>query len=104
MIQDPLTDIVTSLDLTGAVFLQAEFTAPWAITAHVTEDDCRPFMPIPRQVIAYHMAVEGSFHFSVSDAKDILEQHRAKAGDVLFFPHNREHVLTSGPGLSPVVG
>ena len=61
-------------------------------------------MTIPRQVLAYHVVVEGSFHFSVGDAEGILEQHLAKAVDVFFFPDNREHVLTSGPGLSPVVG
>lgn len=104
MSQDPLTDIVKSLDLKGAVFLRADFTAPWAITAHVTEDDCRPFMPIPRQVIAYHVVVEGTFHLHVDDAEGNRHHHRAKAGDVLFFPHNREHVLTSGRGVSPVSG
>ena len=100
----PLTQIVRSLELTGCVFLEADFTAPWAITAHVTEDDCRPFMPIPKQVIAYHVIIEGEAIVSLGDRQGYRADFRAKAGDVVFLPSNSVHVLASDPGLSPVSG
>lgn len=104
MAVDPITDIVRSIDLTGAVFLQAEFTEPWAITAHVTEEDCKPYMPIPRQVIAYHVVVEGKLVLSVTDSSGKDCRFHAQAGDVIIFPHNSEHTLASAAGLTAVCG
>ena len=100
MRRDPLTDIVGALELTGGVFLEAEFTAPWAITAHVTEEDCRPFMSVPNQVIAYHLVAEGAALVSIDDGRDVW----AKAGDVVILPSNRRHVLASAKAVPPVVG
>ncbi|MGZ2259430.1 AraC family transcriptional regulator [Roseobacter sp. A03A-229] len=100
---DPLSDIVRALNLSGAVFLNAEFTAPWAITAHVTEEDCRPFMPIPRQVIAYHVVIEGDILLSMDDGPGYRQHHRAKPGDVIFLPGNAKHVLASSTGQLPLV-
>lgn len=100
MANDPLTDIVRSLDLTGGVFVDAEFTAPWAITSHVTEEDCAPFMPIPKQVIAYHVMIEGEAIVSLHGREGYREDCRARAGDVVFLPSNALHVLASEPGVS----
>lgn len=104
MLNDPLTSIVESFDLTGAVFLQADFTAPWAITSHVTEEDCRPFMPIPRQVVAYHLVTEGEAIVSLDTGYGYKTHHRARAGDVIFLPSNALHVLASSPGCRPLSG
>ena len=97
---DPLIDIVRSLDLTGGVFLEAEFTAPWAITAHVTEEDCRPFLPVPKQVIAYHVITDGKALVLACNGAELW----AKAGDVVILPSNNLHVLASGPSVVPVSG
>lgn len=100
MPRDPLTDIVRSLRLRGGVFLDGEFTAPWAIVAKVTEEDCRPFLPVPRQVIAYHVVTEGEMLVTLEG-----KPHRlAKTGDVVFLPTNARHVLSSAPGLAPESG
>lgn len=99
---DPLTDIVRSLDLEGAVFLRADFTAPWAINSRVTEQDCKPFMPIPRRIIAYHLITEGEAVVSLDTSPGYKEHYRAKPGDVIFLPSNPVHVLASGTGQRPV--
>ena len=104
MSQDPLTDIVRSMNLTGAVFLNAEFSAPWSITAHVTEEDCRPFFPMPKQVIAYHVVVDGFVLMSLQDKKGRVREYRAEAGDIIFLPGNPLHVLASTSDLIPVSG
>ena len=39
---DPLSQVLGSVRLTGGVFLEARFTAPWCTLAHVTADDIRP--------------------------------------------------------------
>lgn len=104
MISDPLSDIIRSLNLTGAVFLNAEFSAPWAITAHVTEDDCRPFMAAPKQLIAYHVVVDGDVVLSLDDAAGRRQHHRAKPGDLIFLPDNALHTLGSSIGLETASG
>ncbi|MEM7089741.1 MAG: AraC family transcriptional regulator [Pseudomonadota bacterium] len=96
---DPLTHIVQSLGLVGGVFLEGEFTAPWAITAHVTEEDCKPFMPIPKQVIAYHVVTEGELILAANN-----QEHLAKAGDVIIFPANNEHLLASDASVPAILG
>lgn len=104
MSADPIADIVKSMNLTGAVFLRANFSAPWAITAQIEEGDCPPFMPVPRRLIAYHVVLEGEFSASVTDDAGREYRHRAKAGDVMIFPHNKAHVFESAPGLKPIWG
>ncbi|MEM1378941.1 MAG: AraC family transcriptional regulator [Pseudomonadota bacterium] len=104
MSDDPLADIVKSMALTGAVFLEAEFTAPWAITAHVTEEDCRPFLPIPTRVIAFHVVTEGELIVSTDVRSGYRKSSSARAGDVILIPTNAEHVLASGLGHTLVSG
>ncbi|MEM0949677.1 MAG: AraC family transcriptional regulator [Pseudomonadota bacterium] len=101
---DPIADIVRSMNLTGAVFLKADFSEPWAITAHVAEEDCPPFMPTPQRLIAYHVVLEGEFSAVVTDDAGREFRHRARVGDVVIFPHNKTHLLESAPGLDPVCG
>lgn len=100
MKNDPLTAIVRSLELMGGVFLDAEFTAPWAITAHVTEEDCRPFMPVPKQVIAFHVVTQGTTLVSTDAAGEFW----ARTGDVVILPSNDLHVLASDPSVPHVTG
>ncbi len=102
MSNDPIIDIIRSIDLTGAVFLNMVLSAPWAMTSKVTEEDCRPFLPIPRQVIAYHVVVQGEASIVVPQESGPEVHHRARAGDILFLPHNRLHVLASTRGLAPL--
>ena len=96
---DPLTDIVNSLRLTGGVFLEADFTAPWAIKSQVTGEDCKPFMPIPKQIIAYHVVIKGDVLVAIDDG----ESHEATMGDVILLPANDSHVLASGPSVRAVL-
>ncbi len=79
-------------------------TAPWAITAHVTEEDCRPYIPIPTQVIAYHVVTEGSALVSLDSGVGYREHFRAQPGDVIVLPANPMHVLASDLGHGLVSG
>ncbi|RAP43203.1 MULTISPECIES: AraC family transcriptional regulator [Rhodovulum] len=100
MLSDPLTAIVRSLDLAGGVFLEGVLTAPWAILARISPTDCRPFMDVPKQVIAYHIVTEGAMRVGLEDGS----VREAGPGDVVFLPTNARHSLASGPGLDPVPG
>jgi AraC-like DNA-binding protein len=100
MTDDALSDIVRALELTGGVFLEARLTEPWAITAQVSPDDCRPFTPVPSQVIAYHVVTEGRMLIALDDTppREVL------AGEIVLLPRNGVHTVMSETGLAPALG
>lgn len=95
---DALTEVLRGLRLTGAVFLEAEFTAPWCISARIEPEDCSPFMPMPAQVIAYHYVVEGDLLVGIEGQP----WTSATAGHLLLLPRNDRHLLGSDADMTPV--
>jgi AraC-like DNA-binding protein len=98
MSMDTLTDVLRALRLTGAVFLDAEFTAPWCIRAQVEPGDCSGFTPVPARLIAYHYVLEGSLRLSVAGSPPVI----AGPGHLLVLPRNDVHLLGSDLDLVPV--
>jgi len=99
-IDDPLSEVLHSVRLTGGVFVSAHLTAPWCIGVGVTPDDCIPFMTKPNHVIGYHVVIEGGMLVSL-EGEPALE---VRAGEIVLFPHNDAHTLASEPGIPPVSG
>jgi AraC-like DNA-binding protein len=99
MATDPLSDALRAVRLTGGVFLDARLTAPWCITAHMSAEDCQPFLIAPpTQLIAYHVVVTGSLLLWIDDEPPV----EVRAGEVVVLPRNGRHLMASEPGL-PVV-
>jgi AraC-like DNA-binding protein len=96
MARDPLSEVVRTLDLGGAVFLEGRLTAPWSIAARVSPDDCRPFMEVPERVIAYHVVTRGRMTVALDgDTREVGE------GEIVLLPRNDLHMVMSEPGLPP---
>ncbi|BCG75415.1 AraC family transcriptional regulator [Mesorhizobium sp. 113-1-2] len=95
---DPLSDVLRSFRLTGGVFLDARFTAPWCVATRLSAEDCKKYMTDPLLLIAYHFVVEGRLLISVEGEPAI----EVRAGEVVLLPRNDLHVLGSGYGLDPV--
>lgn len=95
---DPLSQVLGSVRLTGGVFLEARFTAPWCTLSQITAEDIQPFVPAPGQIIAYHFVVGGRLLCSV-DGEAPLE---VGTGEVVLMPRNDRHMLASAPGLPAV--
>ncbi len=95
---DALSAVLRSVRLTGGLFLEARFTAPWCVTAKVAAEDCKPFLAAPVQVIAYHFVVEGRLMVGVDDDPPF----EVTAGEVVLLPRNDAHTLASAPGLTPI--
>ena len=100
MIGDPLSEVVRALELSGGLFLDARLTAPWAILAQVSADDCRPFMPVPERVIAFHVVTRGRMLVLLADGTSC----EVGAGEIVLLPRNEVHTVASEPGLAPVPG
>ena len=94
---DPLSEVLRSVRLTGGVFLDAHFTAPWCVFTKLDGDDCRLFLATPTQMIAYHFIIDGTFLVTVEGEPTI----EVRAGEVVLLPRNDAHTLASASGLTP---
>lgn len=88
---DPLADVLRMVRLEGAVFLDNRLTAPWCFLSAVESADCAPFNLVPRQIIAYHLIVEGSVFVTLPGEHPV----QARAGDAVILPRNNPHYLSS---------
>ena len=94
---DPLTEVLRSVRLTGGVFLDARFTAPWCVFTKLDGEDCKLFLATPTQMIAYHFIIDGTLLVTVEGEPTI----EVRAGEILLLPRNNAHTLASAPGLKP---
>lgn len=95
---NPIADIVRSMRLTGGVFLDAEFTAPWCVLSKIGPEDLVGVRPKPRSVIALHFIRAGRLYVDVAGSEPML----AETGDIIAFPRNDDHHLGSDVTLAPV--
>ncbi|MFL6600856.1 MAG: AraC family transcriptional regulator [Steroidobacteraceae bacterium] len=95
---DALSDVLRVVRLSGGVFLEAEFTAPWCISGKVSPEDCKPILAAPRHVIAFHFVLSGRMQLR-TEGGDPVE---VRAGESVLLPHNDTHYFGSELTLSPV--
>jgi len=88
---DAFSDVLRVIRLSGGVFLEADFTAPWCIGGKISTDDCRPFLIAPRHVIASHFVAAGDMRLRVEGDETI----DVRAGEFVLLPHNDQHVFGS---------
>ena len=84
---DAFSDVLRVIRLSGGVFLEAEFTAPWCISGKISSDDCKPFIAAPRHVVASHFVAAGQMQLRV-EGGDTVE---VRAGEIVLLPHNDIH-------------
>jgi len=94
---DALSDVLQVAQLTGGVFLHAEFTAPWCIEVRMTAAQCAPYLGPAAHLIPYHYVVEGELHAALEDG----ESCRLGTGDLILFPSNGAHFMGSDLDLPP---
>jgi AraC-like DNA-binding protein len=95
---DALSDIFRVIRLTGGVFLEASFTAPWCISSRLSPDDCRPHLANTASVICFHYVISGRMHISLEGEETL----HVGGNTIVLVPRNDAHLLASGPGLPPV--
>src|SRR5262245_45265935 len=97
---DALSDLLRVVRLTGGVFLEAEFSAPWSVTSHVDAADCQALLADPARVIAFHYVISGSLLLQIGRDTSV----EVRGGSIVLLPRNDPHVLASKRGLRPVRG
>src|SRR5262249_23404528 len=95
---DALSDILKVARLSGGVFFNAEFSAPWCVAARMEPGLCAPFLDASNHLIPYHYVVDGKMSVALADQP----RQELQSGDVVLFPRNDLHLIGSDVGLPPV--
>src|SRR5262245_39711162 len=93
---DALSDALRVLRLTGAMFLDAEFTEPWCIIS----DPRGPRSPMGSSpgIVFFHVLIEGRCKSKLIEDGQTIE---LAAGDLLMLPRGSRHLMGSDLHLAP---
>jgi AraC-like DNA-binding protein len=96
---DALSDVLKSVRLEGAVYLNAEFTAPWCIQAKFGLASVRARLAGAEHVVFFHFLTEGGCKVRLADSVETLD---VAAGDLVLFAREDRHLMGSDLQLAPV--
>lgn len=92
---DALSDALRVLRLTGAVFIDSEFTAPWCVQSQSHD----PGSPVSGpNVVFFHVLTEGHCKARLASGGETLD---FAAGDLVMLPRDDPHLLGSDLRLTP---
>ena len=95
---DALSDVLHVLRLSGAVFLDAEFTAPWCVTS----SSGHPSSALPatgEHIVFFHWLIAGRCKARLAAGNDTFE---IAAGDLLMMPNDAPHVMGTDLQMPPI--
>jgi AraC-like DNA-binding protein len=95
---DVLSEVLRVVRLEGALFFNAEFSAPWCISLSRSTALARYLSPGAGHLIIYHFLTEGRAYSKLSEGP----REDLTAGDIVIFPHGDAHVLGNGSPEKPV--
>lgn len=96
---DALSHVLKSVRLEGAVYLNAEFTAPWCVQAKFGLASVRARLAGAEHVVFFHFLTEGGCKLRLADSADVLD---VAAGDLVVFTQGEKHLMGSDLHLAPV--
>ena len=94
---DPLSDVLRKVKLTGALFFCVDATSPWGVVVPHASKFSTIILPRAQHIVSYHIVLEGSGYASVPG----LAPQRFAAGDVIVFPHADPYAMLSKPCQPP---
>jgi AraC-like DNA-binding protein len=89
--QDLVAETLATIRLSGAIFLRAEYSAPWAYESPAA-DELRAILRIrSRRIILFHIISEGQCWVHLPTGERLL----ASAGEVVILPYGHQHIMSS---------
>lgn len=93
-----LSEVLRVVRLQGALFFNAEFSAPWCISSSRSSAIAPYLSPEAGHLIIYHFLTEGRAYARLPDGR----REQLTAGDIVIFPHGDAHWLGNGSPEKPV--
>jgi AraC-like DNA-binding protein len=91
---DALSEVLKIVKLKGALFFNAEFSAPWCVASSESSHIAPLLCPGAGHVIIYHYLTDGRAYAQLPDGS----RRDLGLGDVAIFPHGDAHILGNGGG------
>jgi AraC-like DNA-binding protein len=96
---DTLSGVLKSVRLEGALYLNAEFTAPWCMRGRFGLASVRERLGVAEHVVFFHFLTEGRCKVRLAEGVEVLD---VAAGDLVLFPQDDRHLMGSDLQLAPV--
>jgi AraC-like DNA-binding protein len=93
---DVLSDVLSAVRLTGAIFFEWRLSEPWVGESPPTGLIASRVMPEAEHVIAFHIVLDGTCWMSLPASN---AEVRLSAGDVIILPSGDVGVASSAPGM-----
>ena len=90
---------MSAISLDGAVYIDAEFTAPWCVEAQYGLPTETQLLSGADHIAFFHFLIEGDCKARLAEGGESLD---LKAGDFVLFPQDHEHLLGSDLSLPPI--
>lgn len=95
---DVLSDVLHTIRLQGAIFLNTECHEPWCVDVPQGSELARLLKPGARSLAICHTVLEGRCWVQLPDGEAVA----LHAGDVATIPHGDSHIIGSGLHHAPV--
>ena len=89
---DVLSEVLRAVKLEGALFFNAEFSAPWCLSNSGLNGLSPYVSPTPGHLIIYHFLTEGRAYTKLPGGKRV----ELTGGDIVVYPHGDPHFLGNG--------
>jgi len=94
---DVLSEVLSTVRLQGALFFNAEFSAPWCLHSSGSPGLTPHLPPDPGHLILFHFLTEGRAYAELDG-----QQVELSAGDIVILPHGDAHLIGNGSPRQPV--
>jgi len=92
MSMDALSEALSAVRMTGAIFFNAECSAPWGFAVPATRDVSHVLSPGTELLIDYHLVIEGRAVGRLDGMDDLV----LGAGDLVILPYGDSHTVSNG--------
>lgn len=90
---DPLSDVLHSVSLTGALFFLVDVASPWSADVPSADAFAPIILPGAEQIVSYHIVTRGPCWGALLDGPPL----RLETGDILLIPHGDPYAIWTGP-------
>lgn len=96
---DALSDVLKSVRLEGAFYINAEFAAPWCLRGECNVPAVRRRLVGAEHVLFFHFVIEGVCRAALLESGEEIE---ARAGDLILVTRDDAHLLGSDLQIPPM--